>query len=265
MAPTSRSTTWVAEEFDRRAATYDDSAVHAWQADQAVRILDPRPGQLILDVATGTGLAARAAVAHTGPCTGVVGIDVAAQMLQVAARSSRDLDCGYVQADAHRLPFKNDVFDAILCVAAIPYLHDLPTAAAEWRHVARPRAIMVFTTPAADGLTVNRLLRSAAAAHGVALPDPHADLGTPARIQAAAVDLGLLDVAVEQHSYPELLDDQPRAAFDKVLDYGFAEPLKVQPPDLRQQVFETYRTAHLAGHTAGEGRYDVLFTRCRLP
>jgi hypothetical protein len=28
MTPTSRSTQWVAEEFDRRAATYDDSRMH---------------------------------------------------------------------------------------------------------------------------------------------------------------------------------------------------------------------------------------------
>jgi hypothetical protein len=36
-----------------------------WQADQAVQLLHPQPAQRILDIATGTGLAARACVRIT--------------------------------------------------------------------------------------------------------------------------------------------------------------------------------------------------------
>ncbi len=72
MTPTSRSTDWVAREFDRRAATYDDSRHHIWQAQRAAELLDPQPDQLILDIATGTGLAARATAQRAGPTTTVV-------------------------------------------------------------------------------------------------------------------------------------------------------------------------------------------------
>jgi hypothetical protein len=72
LTPTSRSTDWVAREFDRRAATYDDSRHHIWQAQRAAELLDPQPGQLILDIATGTGLAARATAQRAGPTTTVV-------------------------------------------------------------------------------------------------------------------------------------------------------------------------------------------------
>jgi ubiquinone/menaquinone biosynthesis C-methylase UbiE len=80
MPPTSRSTQSVAEEFDRRSATYDASEMHRWQAQRAARLLDIQPGQRILDIATGTGLAARAVV-ELAEGTSVVGIDVSHRML----------------------------------------------------------------------------------------------------------------------------------------------------------------------------------------
>lgn len=92
MTPTSRSTDWVAREFDWRAATYDDSRHHVWQAQRAAELLDPQPDQLILDIATGTGLAARATAQLAGPTTTVVGVDVSPQMLGVTrSAASHDL------------------------------------------------------------------------------------------------------------------------------------------------------------------------------
>ncbi len=38
-------------------------------------------------------------------------------------------------------------FDALLCIAAIPYLPDVAQAVTEWRRVAQPGADLVFTTP----------------------------------------------------------------------------------------------------------------------
>jgi hypothetical protein len=83
----------------------------------------------------------------------------------------------------------------------VPYLQDLTQAVAEWRRVSRPGAVAVFTTPAADGLTVNRLLRIAAAAHHVTVPDPHAALGSDSALRERAQQLGLVVEAVVQHSF----------------------------------------------------------------
>ena len=96
------------------------------------------------DIATGTGLAARACALITHAPPQIVGIDVSHGMLQAAAAVSRS---SYLQADAAQLPFRPATFDALLCVAAIPYLPDLAKAVAEWRRVAQPGADLVFTTP----------------------------------------------------------------------------------------------------------------------
>jgi hypothetical protein len=44
VSPSSRDTTWIGAEFDRRAATYDHSKMHRWQADQAVQLLQDQVG-----------------------------------------------------------------------------------------------------------------------------------------------------------------------------------------------------------------------------
>jgi ubiquinone/menaquinone biosynthesis C-methylase UbiE len=264
MAPTSRSTQWVAEEFDRRSARYDESVMHAWQALRTAQLLDVQPGQRILDIATGTGLAARAAVELAEGVT-VVGVDVSRRMLEVAREKSPPDRCWYVRADTQRLPFRPAVFDALLCVAAIPYLGDLDAALTEWRRVGRSDAILVFTTPAADGMVVHRLLRQAAETHGLALPNPHAAYGSPDRLRDVVEGLGLTLVGVERDAVPDSLVDEPRKAFDRVLDYGFAEPVRTASDDLREAVFDTYADLYSVTRRSGGSGHDTLFTRCRLP
>jgi SAM-dependent methyltransferase len=265
MAAARRDLRWIAKEFDRRAPTYDDSTMHQWQAEHAAQLLNPQPGQRILDIATGTGLAVRAAASRTGAGTYFVGLDVSEQMLRIALQHANSDRQTFLCADAHHLPFKPTVFDAILCVAAVPYLQDLTQAVAEWRRVSRPSAVAVFTTPAADGLTVNRLLRIAAAAHNVTIPDPHAALGSNSALRDRTQQLGLVVETVVQHSFPEPLKGPPEDAFNTVINYGFAGSLNDLPDQVREQIFATYQRVHLETQQAKQGSQEWLFTRCRLP
>ena len=262
--PSARDQRWIGAEFDRRADTYDTSTMHVWQADLAAAILEPTvETKLILDVATGTGLAARALTQRSQQDIRIVGIDLSFGMLEVAARRSSS-NCSFVRADAQYLPFASDTFDAVICVSAVPYFPDVAAAVAEWKRVARTDAVIVFTTPAEDGITSNRLLRAAAAQHGVDLPDPHGILGTPENIRTAAPGFGLKVDHIEQQSFPELLIDDPRKTFDKIIDYGFAEPLKNLPREKRQAIYFTYRGAHITERAAGGGAHTVLVTRCTV-
>ena len=258
MGPSGRDTTWIGHEFDRRAATYDHSEMKWWQAEQAVQLLQPQPAQRILDIATGTGLAARACARITRAPQQIVGIDVSHRMLQVAVAVSTS---SYLQADAAQLPFRPASFDALLCVAAIPYLTDLAKAVTEWRRVARPGADLVFVTPAANGIAALRLIRQAAADHGLAVPD-YASLGTCDQIADALDYLGLLLCQVEEHTFPDSLDAHPRTAYEHWLEYGFLEQLRDAAPATADAVYDSYQSAYRELQTAGTAQHVAMFTRC---
>jgi SAM-dependent methyltransferase len=180
-------------------------------------------------------------------------------MLQAAAAMSTS---SYLQADAAQLPFRPATFDALLCVAAIPYLPDFAKAVTEWRRVAQPGANLVFTTPAADGIETLRLIRQAAADHGLALADPHARLGTADHIADTLDSLGLLLRQVEERTYPDTLDADPRTAYDRVLEYGFLDQLRTAPPATSDAVYESFQSAYRELQTAGNAQHVTIFTLC---
>lgn len=249
----------IGADFDRRAAAYDTNAMHhRWLAQEAVRLAAPRPNSSILDVATGTGLAAREAAALTGQQSTVIGVDISSGMLRVAVERSPG-NCFYARADAHQLPFGADHFDLVLCVSALPYL-DAPTAVREWVRVARPGAAIVFTVPAAQGISVNRLASQAAEAEGIPLADLHAELGTIHRLRELADSAGLEvdDIQQVQWEDPDPLDN-PAEYWQRIVDYGLGEPLRTADPAARERA--RYRFLEQAqGHHPTHDQFLARFT-----
>src|SRR3972149_5547286 len=76
----------VADEYSRMAETYDRRVTPRFEsvAKAVLELLDPKPGELVLDVATGTGLLARLLAPKVHPQT-VVAIDLADGALSVAS------------------------------------------------------------------------------------------------------------------------------------------------------------------------------------
>lgn len=235
---------WIAERFDRRALTYDHSAVHRWQAVQAGRFLAPRRGADVLDVATGTGLVARELVGPLGPSGRVVGIDMSVEMLRQARRVCDPSACCFIRADAQALPFRGGVFDAVVCVAAVPYFADPRAALAQWRRVCRPQGQAVFTVPAPGGITSWRLLRQAAAWEGIDFDDPGGPLSDPEWRDRLAAAPGWACDEVREMVFAEPLAD-PRAAFAFV-DSGLCEPLRMAPDSIRERVWVRFEALYRA-------------------
>jgi demethylmenaquinone methyltransferase / 2-methoxy-6-polyprenyl-1,4-benzoquinol methylase len=95
-----------------------------------VAAVDPRPGQRVLDVATGTGLVALA-LAERG--ASVVGLDQSDDMLAVARQRLGDR-VTFVRGEAERLPFADGEFDALTFTYLLRYVDD---RAATMRELAR--------------------------------------------------------------------------------------------------------------------------------
>lgn len=109
------------------------------------------PGQRILDVATGTGLAAEAALGIVGAGGHVTATDISEQMTQRAReRLSGATNVSIRVEDGQALSMPDDSFDAVLCSLGLMFFPDPARGLAEFHRVLRPggyAAVSVNTVP----------------------------------------------------------------------------------------------------------------------
>lgn len=109
------------------------------------------PGQRVLDAATGTGIAAEAALAVVGPDGHVTAADVSQAMVDRARqRLAGPPNTSVVVEDGQSLSFDDGVFDAVLCSLGLMFFPDPARGLSEFRRVLRPggrAAVSVNTTP----------------------------------------------------------------------------------------------------------------------
>ena len=118
------------------AEGYEAKFVPAIFGEWAPHLVDAAgvaPGQAVLDVACGTGIAARAAADRMGGQGKVVGLDLNEAMLAVARRLRSDIE--WRQGDAGELPFPAGSFDVVLCQAALMFFPDPAKALREMARV----------------------------------------------------------------------------------------------------------------------------------
>jgi ubiquinone/menaquinone biosynthesis C-methylase UbiE len=107
-------------------------------------------GHRVLDVATGTGEAAALAAASVGPTGRVVGIDVSAPMLHIAASKVVRQSVSLFLMDGQALAFKDGTFDAVVCQLGLMFLPDPTKALQDWVRVVRRRgrvSVCVWAEP----------------------------------------------------------------------------------------------------------------------
>ena len=249
--------------FDARAEGYDHSAMHRWAAARTVDALTLTPGMTVLDAAAGTGLAAREVSRRLRGEVTVVAADLSGQLLQVACGALAGLLP--VRADVARLPLSSGSVDLVVCVAAAAYFPRPQRVFGEFHRVLRPGGTLGLQTWAADTLTVGRLLRAAAAAAGVALTDPNATLGSPARVGDALARAGFAAVTTTADTWTEPLPD-PRSAWDGLLGGILGAPLWALPGDVLAQLgrdFDERLRAARARHE--QDQQAALFTTATTP
>jgi SAM-dependent methyltransferase len=98
------------------------------------------PDMHVLDVATGTGLAAAAAA---GRGTRVVGVDVSSAMVEQAHSLHPEVE--FVQGDVYALPFEGGSFDAVVCNLGLLHFGRPEEAAAELARVLAPGGGLALT------------------------------------------------------------------------------------------------------------------------
>ncbi|WAJ27178.1 class I SAM-dependent methyltransferase [Antarcticirhabdus aurantiaca] len=151
---TSATSTSIIQPHNQKPAAVWNSAGAGYEGisrgiadsiEHAVLRLDPRPGETILDLATGTGWTSRL-VARRG--ARVVGVDLGADLVE-AARSyaaEQHLPIDYRVGDAEALPFSAGEFDAAISTCGIMFASRPEAAAAELGRVVRPGGRVALTT-----------------------------------------------------------------------------------------------------------------------
>lgn len=141
----------VAKMFDTVAEKYDvTNTVLSMGQDRrwrkaVVKLIDPKPGELILDLAAGTGTSS-VPFAEAGAT--VVPCDFSIGMLEVGKEMRPELP--FAAGDGMKLPFADNVFDAVTISFGLRNIHDPITGLAELRRVTKPGGRIVvceFSTP----------------------------------------------------------------------------------------------------------------------
>jgi ubiquinone/menaquinone biosynthesis C-methylase UbiE len=136
---------WASGEYDRIA----DGLTIA--TDQTLRVAKLRPGERVLDLATGTGITAIAARERGAKVTGV---DLTPELLAVAQKKAKDEgfdDIEFREGDAEALPFADASFDVVLSTCGHMFAPDQPRVAAELARVTRPGGRVVFLAWTGEG------------------------------------------------------------------------------------------------------------------
>jgi len=163
-----RRAQWVRGVFDRTACDYDRIerlmafGSGSWYRRRALQRAGLAPGMDVLDVGTGTGLTARAAIEIARDAARVIGVDPSIGML--AASTVPPLS-PRVAAGAESLPVASASVDFVVMGFALRHVADLDSVFAEFFRVLRPGGrvcLLEITRPQGclDTLAIRFYLRS---------------------------------------------------------------------------------------------------------
>lgn len=206
----------VVETYNREAQSFDMFG-HGLSEKSDRRLADvvkPKPGDLCLDVATGTGNGAIALSGRVGPDGKVIGVDLADAMLEFAERKARARKIKNVEfkkMDAMHLEFEDDIFDVVTCGLALFYFPDIPGALQEMRRVLKPGGTLAISTADAEtafsplSKPYMESIRKAASDLNIDAPDYPEIAGltrTKKGLEKILKDAGFTDIKMEEEQIP---------------------------------------------------------------
>jgi SAM-dependent methyltransferase len=180
-------------------------------ARDLVAAVAPPTGARVLDVGTGTGLAASLAREALGPDGVVVGIDPSVAMLERAIGRGLTVVAGMFPG----LPFRTETFDAVLANLVLSHLPDYEAGLADALRVLRGGGrfgCSVWGPDApgeeeSDWAMADEIFESLAIAHGIDVTPPtppcrrRTSFAPGENLEAALRGAGLSDVDVQARTY----------------------------------------------------------------
>ncbi len=255
--------------FDAGASGYDRGfgSVSPTFIPTLLRAAHLEVGHQVLDVATGTGIAAEAAARVVGPSGSVVATDVSIPVLEQARqRLAGTGNVSFAAEDGQASSLPDTSFDAVICSMGLMLFPDPALGLSEFHRVLREKgriAVSVSTTPersfvARVSIAIARHVpsRAAAAARFFSLGD-----ASYLRHLFAAVGFHAIETTTETRRFPFQSFDVWFDPIEKGLG-NVAQEYVALPTDLRHTVREEVRRALEMDASPGgpvEVEVEVLF------
>jgi ubiquinone/menaquinone biosynthesis C-methylase UbiE len=173
-----------------------------------------RPGDHVLDVATGPGTVARLAAQRVGSGGRISAADIAQPMLDIARCKPHPANAApieYLQSPAAPLAAQNATFDAVLCQQGLQFFPDRPAALREMQRVLKPNGRIAIAVWAE--IERNEIFAAYHAALRATTPSELADLITApfswpsgTALKAAVEAVGFQKVRLVTPSLPMVLE-----------------------------------------------------------
>ena len=226
------------------------------------------PGMHVLDIATGTGLSAAAALAAVGPSGHVMAADVSPAMVKKASeRLGKVPNVSVSVEDGQALSFADSSFDAVLCNLGLMFFPDPVRGLSEFRRVLRPGGRAAVSVNTVVERSYNHQINVIIARHVPSLADAVTRtfaLGEASRLTSLFNEAGLVDI--ETHTVRHTFVLPSFDAYYGPFERGGAstgQALAALPEEIRRAVRDEVRRnlADRGGPIEAEAEYRIASAR----
>lgn len=217
-------------------------------AEELVARLQPGRGESLIDVACGTGIAARLVREQLGSAARIVGVDVSPAMLAVARKVDPTVE--WREGNAASLPVGDERFSLLTCHQGLQFFPDKLATARELHRVLAPNGrVAVATWRSLEDNPVALELNDVAERHVGKIVDSRHSFGDADALKTLLEDAGFHDVRVETISRDVRFADGPLfARLNAMAVIGMSE---------KGKALSEVERSELAGRIAADSR-DVI-------
>jgi ubiquinone/menaquinone biosynthesis C-methylase UbiE len=255
---------------DEAAAEYDRAFAHvtAHFMPFLLRAAHVAPGMRVLDIATGTGLSAEAALAAVGPSGHVIAADVSPAMAEKAReRLGKAPNASVSVEDGQELSFADCSFDVVLCNLGLMFFPDPVRGLSEFRRVLRPGGRVAVSVNTVVERSYNHQINVIIARHMPSLAEAVTRtfaLGEASRLRSLFNEAGLTDIETHtvRHTFVLSSFDVYYGPFERG-GASTGQALAALPEDIRRAVREEVRRdlADGGGPIEAEAEYRIASAR----
>ena len=109
--------------FNQKAASWDETSSEGdmTKLERMAKRLKIKPGSIVLDVGTGTGVFIPFLLREIGKGGRIIALDFAEKMLRRAQAKGFNGNIDYLCAEVTNIPLRNEIFDIIVCHSSFPH------------------------------------------------------------------------------------------------------------------------------------------------